>query len=945
MSQHARTGPPVRTIVTRLGLLAGILLALLLALGGQPFRLGGARPIATSGGQGYWLLAKDGGVFAYGDAAHHGNNLNSGNDIIGMAPTPTNKGYWTADDDGTVFAYGDAVNHGSRTSDANDIRAFTARPQGDGYWLVSADGVVTARGGAAHLGNTPALGSGRKAVGMVSTPSGNGYWIVGRDGGIFAFGDAAFFGSTGAMTLNQPIMGMTRTPSGNGYWFVASDGGVFAFGGAGFYGSTGSNPPASGVVGMSASPSGNGYWLVAGNGKVFPFGDAANHGDASSLTLSQPVIGIVRTPVVHTNQVPAAVADSASVAEDGSASVSVLANDSGLGDGSISVSIVSGPAHGTASVADNKINYSPAANYNGSDSITYKVTDADNESSTAVLSFNVTAVNDAPSVSGDTLSTNEDAAAGDTLNGSDIDGNSLTYSVVAQPAHGSVSISGGNYTYTPAANYHGPDSFTFRANDGSANSNTATVSVTVNPVNDAPVVVGAELTIAEDAPLTGSPVGTDVDGDELDFDMVTLPAHGDIEPHENGTYTYTPEENYNGTDSFTYKANDGTVDSNIATVTITITAVDDPSVPSDGVLATNEDVPADGELASTDAIDDNTPNYVIVSGPGHGTISGLDAETGDYTYTPAANYHGPDSFTFAADGDAGNDDPATVAITVTSVEDAPVFVESDQGDGGFVDISGTGTDLGNHNDDGNSTMALPFPVEFYGETYSGDVEVSPNGWISFDGTNYGYTNGALPVGSPVIFAWWDDLRTDGAGHGIFTEVLGSAPNRQLVVQWNVTRHGEGIGTAVFQVVLTEGSPVVTIRYDDVHFPTSSDAGAGATVGVNKDATTYRQFSHNAADLYDGLVLSYDTSTNGQTVGSDNDLTTDEDTPLEVEFPATDGDNDPLTYAIVDALLHPELDIDSATGAVTFTPAQDFNGSYSFTVSVTDGDDEVTKDVT
>jgi VCBS repeat-containing protein len=951
VSQHARTGPPVRTIVTRLGLLAGILLALFIALGGQPFRLGGARPIATTGGQGYWLLAKDGGVFAYGDAAHHGNNLNTGNDIIGLAPTPTNKGYWTADDDGTVFAYGDAVNHGSRVSEANNIRAFAARPQGDGYWLVTADGVVTARGGAGHHGNTPALASGHKVVGMVSTPSGNGYWLVGRDGGIFAFGDAGFYGSTGAMTLNQPIMGIARHPSGNGYWFVAADGGVFAFGGAGFFGSTGANPPASGVVGISATPSGNGYWLVAGNGKVFPFGDAANYGDASTLALAQPVIGVIATPVVHSNQVPAAVADSASVAEDGSTSVSVLANDAGLGDGSISVSIVSGPAHGTASVSDNKINYSPAANYNGPDSITYKVTDADNESSTGVLSFNVTAVNDAPSVSGDTLSTDEDAAAGDTLSGSDLDGNSLIFSVVAQPAHGSVVISGSNYTYTPAADYNGPDSFTFRANDGSANSNTATVSVTVNPVNDAPVVEGATIPTDEDTPLNGAPVGTDVDGDELDFTILTEPTLGEISSNLDGTYTYTPDANVSGTDSFTYKANDGTVDSNIATVTIEISPVDDPAVASDGAMATDEDVPADGVLASTDAIDDNNPNFVIVSGPSHGSISDLNGETGDFTYTPAANYNGSDSFSFAADGDAANETPATVTISVASVEDAPVFVESDEGEGedegGFLDISATGTDLGNHGDDGDTTFALPFPVDYYGETYSGNVRVSPNGWISFDESAHGYTNHALPVASPVIFPWWDDLRTDnGAGHGIYTQVSGSAPNRQLVVQWNVTRHSEYVGTAVFQVVLTEGSPVVSIRYDDVHFPTGSDAGAGATVGVNKDGTTFRQFSYDSADLYDGLVLNFDTSINGQTVGSANDLTTDEDTPLEVEFPATDGDNDALTYAIVDALAHPELVIDSATGAVTFTPVQDYSGSYSFTVSVTDGHSgPVTKDVT
>ena len=158
MSPTARTGPPVRTLAARLALLAGlVLLALLMALGGSPFRLGRTRNIATIGGQGYWLLARDGGVFTYGDAPYLGNNLNSGSDIVGMAPTPTLKGYWTADDDGTVFHYGDAHDYGSRVSSVNDIRGFAARPQGDGYWLVTRDGVVTAKGSAVHYGNTPAL--------------------------------------------------------------------------------------------------------------------------------------------------------------------------------------------------------------------------------------------------------------------------------------------------------------------------------------------------------------------------------------------------------------------------------------------------------------------------------------------------------------------------------------------------------------------------------------------------------------------------------------------------------------------------------------------------------------------------------------------------------------------------------------------------------------------
>ncbi|MDQ1504773.1 MAG: hypothetical protein QOD57_2500, partial [Actinomycetota bacterium] len=512
-----------QTIFARLGLLAGLLLALLLAFGGQPFSLGRSKPIASTGGHGYWLLAKDGGLFAYGDAFYQGNNLNSAADIVGIAPTPTLHGYWAADDDGSVFAYGDAHFYGSRVSDVNDVRGFTARPQGDGYWLVTKDGVVTAKGAAAHLGNTPALSASQKIVGMVSTSSGNGYWLVGRDGGVFAFGDAGFYGSTGAITLNKPIAGIDRTPSGHGYRFVASDGGVFNFGDAAYYGSTGANPPPSGVVGVTGTASGHGYWLVSGSGQVFAFGDAGSYGDASNLKLAQPIIGIAATR----NSVPSAVNDSANLAEDGSVVVDVLGNDAGLADAPLSVAVTAAPTHGAASIgADNRISYTPAANYNGSDSLTYRVTDADGESSIATLALTVTSVNDAPLASNLNVSTDEDTAKSGTVSAADIDGNALSYAVVANPAHGTLGLntSTGAYTYTPAANYNGSDSFTFRANDGSVNSNTGTVAINVQAVNDLPVVNALSLPVTEDIPASGNVTGSDVDGDSLTYANGTTPA-------------------------------------------------------------------------------------------------------------------------------------------------------------------------------------------------------------------------------------------------------------------------------------------------------------------------------------------------------------------------------------------------------------------------------------
>src|SRR5439155_13218194 len=123
-----------------------------------------------------------------------------------------------------------------------------------------------------------------------------------------------------------------------------------------------------------------------------------------------------------------------------------------------------------------------------------------------------------------------------------------------------------------AANYNGPDSFTFTANDGLIDSNTATVSITVTAVNDAPVAADQTTTTAEDTPTAITLSATDVEGSPLTFAIVGGPAHGTLTGTA-PTLTYTPAANYNGPDSFTFKANDGLIDSNAPTVSITVTAV------------------------------------------------------------------------------------------------------------------------------------------------------------------------------------------------------------------------------------------------------------------------------------------------------------------------------------------------------------------------------------
>jgi hypothetical protein len=183
--------------------------------------------------------------------------------------------------------------------------------------------------------------------------------------------------------------------------------------------------------------------------------------------------------------------------------------------------------------------------------------------------------NQPPSAAGQSISTSEDTPAAIVLEAADPDGNPLSYSVVTGPAHGSLSGSAPNLSYQPASNYNGPDSFTFRASDGLADSNLATASISVLPVNDAPAAANNSYTLQAGATLTLSAPGvlgndTDVDSAALTAVLVTGPAHGALSLSTDGSFVYTPAAGYSGSDSFTYRAGDGSSLSGTATVSLTV---------------------------------------------------------------------------------------------------------------------------------------------------------------------------------------------------------------------------------------------------------------------------------------------------------------------------------------------------------------------------------------
>jgi hypothetical protein len=281
-----------------------------------------------------------------------------------------------------------------------------------------------------------------------------------------------------------------------------------------------------------------------------------------------------------------------------------------------------------------------------------------------------------PVAANDVITTNEDTAVSGSVATNDTPGsaggNVWTINVVA--THGEVVFSpDGTYTYTPVANYNGPDSFGYSLTDTNGNVSSATVVVTVTPVNDAPVAVPDSYTTTEDTLLVGTTVlanDTDVEGNPLTAVVVTRAEHGDVVLGADGTFTYTPNANYNGPDSFTYQANDGTSDSNVATVSISVLPaappVNDPPVAVNDNFVAGQNQPLIGTsvLANDTDVEGNPLTAVVVTQAEHGDV--VMAADGTFTYTPNANYNGPDSFTYQANDGTSDSNIATVTIDVNA---------------------------------------------------------------------------------------------------------------------------------------------------------------------------------------------------------------------------------------------------------------------------------------
>jgi Big-like domain-containing protein/Kelch motif protein len=277
---------------------------------------------------------------------------------------------------------------------------------------------------------------------------------------------------------------------------------------------------------------------------------------------------------------------------------------------------------------------------------------------TVPLSFVATPLNNPPNAQDQSVTVARGTPKAITLTGSDLDGDVLTYSIVNGPSHGTLSGTPPNVTYTPTGIYTGLDSFSFRTNDGMADSNLGTLSLSVR-VNSAPRTSNSNVSTSEDTPVSFTVSATDSNGDALTYTITQPPTHGTLAGTGPG-YTYTPAQNYNGNDVFQFAASDGFATSGASKVSIKISAVNDAPVALDQTAATGQGVPRQLTLQATDA-DGDTLSYQLVTSALHGSVTVVGTSA---LYTPVTGYCGPDSFSFRASDARVFSNVAAVSLTV-----------------------------------------------------------------------------------------------------------------------------------------------------------------------------------------------------------------------------------------------------------------------------------------
>ncbi|MFA5941428.1 MAG: retention module-containing protein, partial [Sinimarinibacterium sp.] len=541
-------------------------------------------------------------------------------------------------------------------------------------------------------------------------------------------------------------------------------------------------------------------------------------------------------------------------------------------------------------------------------------------------------------------------------NDSDIDGDPLTITDVTQGVNGTVTIGAdGNVIYTPNPGFNGSDSFTYTVSDGNGGTDTATVTVNVGAVNDAPDAVDDVVGTPEDTPIT-IPVlvnDSDPDGDPLTVTGVTQGANGTVTIGPDGNPIYTPNEGFNGTDSFTYTISDGQGGSDTATVTVNVESVNDGPDAVDDTVNTPEETPITIPVLVNDSDPDGDPLTVTgVTQGANGTVTiGPD---GNPTYTPNAGFNGSDSFTYSISDGNGGTDTATVTVNVGGVNDPPAGTElPDQTSNDADFVSGVSVAGAFSDADGDtltySATGLPPGLSIDSDTgvISGTIDHSASDLSNDDNNTQAYTVSVTAsdgsASATVDFTWTVNNTIPEFLSG--TDTAATPPNADAYSFG--ANEGAAAGTAIGTVTAADADSD-TLTYsiiggnEDGLFAIDPATGTiTLTQTVGQDNLGGYSLEVQVSDSEGGI----DIATVGITLNNVNDppdavndaVNTPEETPITIPVLGNDSDpdSDPLTVTGVTQPSNGFVTL-NPNGTVTYTPAEGFTGTDSFTYTISDG---------
>ena len=590
--------------------------------------------------------------------------------------------------------------------------------------------------------------------------------------------------------------------------------------------------------------------------------------------------------------------------------------------------------------APDQVTYTPDPDVNGADSFTYTASDGARDSAPATVDITITPVPDAPVAIDGSGTTDEDVDLVASVSGTDADGDALVFAVDTAPTAGSLTafdVNTGAFTYTPTPNVNGVDSFTFTVDDGSGPTAPATFDITITPVDDAPIANDDTATTNEDTPAGGTVTATSVDGGTVTFALDGDASNGTATVAAGGAFTYTPDADYNGPDSFTFSATEDGL-SSTGTISVTVTPVPDAPTADDQTLTTDEDQPVSGTLTGGD-VDGDPITFAI--DPADARVTALDANTGDFTFTPDLNSNGTQSFTFRTNDGALDSALATVTVTVDPVQDAPV---ADARTAGVNEDDSVVIALSGSDPDGDPlTFAIDSPptngalgtVVSTGAT-TATVEYTPTA---------NYTG-------PDSFTFTVDDGTVASAPATVSITVSNVNDPPTVDDVSDTTDEDVAVTLTLTGGDIDGDP---LTFSVVSGPGDGTLGAITSTGPTTAQVTYTPDGNfNGSDSFtvkanDGTVDSSANATISITVNPVDDPptatagseTVDEDDSVVITLSGTDVDTADLTFAIVSGPTSGGLSGISGNGAgqtatVTYTPTADYNGADSFDFTVNDG---------